>query len=108
MKEEAARVSPSVLLSIDDSDPVVCPALWEAVLYTLTTVEVWKGGTLPKCHTREDDVLSNTTGKMLRFVQHVGLALNGTDVTLPSRCHFSPLPVLPPSLVVLFCLVWLT
>ncbi|GAB1300405.1 E3 ubiquitin-protein ligase listerin [Apodemus speciosus] len=39
MKEEAARVSPSVLLSIDDSDPVVCPALWEAVLYTLTTVE---------------------------------------------------------------------
>ncbi|OBS72005.1 hypothetical protein A6R68_13417 [Neotoma lepida] len=39
MKEEASKVSPSVLLSIDDSDPVVCPALWEAVLYTLTTVE---------------------------------------------------------------------
>ncbi|XP_031220180.1 E3 ubiquitin-protein ligase listerin [Mastomys coucha] len=39
MKEEAAKVSPSVLLSIDDSDPVVCPALWEAVLYTLTTIE---------------------------------------------------------------------
>ena len=40
MKDEASKVSPSVLLSIDDSDPVVCPALWEAVLYTLTTVEV--------------------------------------------------------------------
>ncbi|XP_051006332.1 E3 ubiquitin-protein ligase listerin [Acomys russatus] len=39
MKEEASKVSPSVLLSIDDSDPVVCPALWEAVLYTLTTIE---------------------------------------------------------------------
>ncbi|XP_012619918.2 E3 ubiquitin-protein ligase listerin [Microcebus murinus] len=39
MKEEASRVSPSVLLSIDDSDPIVCPALWEAVLYTLTTIE---------------------------------------------------------------------
>ncbi|MBZ3885715.1 E3 ubiquitin-protein ligase listerin [Sciurus carolinensis] len=40
MKDEASKVSPSVLLSIDDSDPVVCPALWEAVLYTLTTVEL--------------------------------------------------------------------
>ncbi|XP_023562333.1 E3 ubiquitin-protein ligase listerin [Octodon degus] len=39
MKEEASKVSPSVLLSIDDSDPSVCPALWEAVLYTLTTIE---------------------------------------------------------------------
>ncbi|XP_036059255.1 E3 ubiquitin-protein ligase listerin [Onychomys torridus] len=39
MKEEASKVSPSVLLSIDDSDPVVCQALWEAVLYTLTTIE---------------------------------------------------------------------
>ncbi|KAF4025918.1 hypothetical protein G4228_018096 [Cervus hanglu yarkandensis] len=40
MKDEASKVSPSVLLSIDDSDPIVCPALWEAVLYTLTTVEL--------------------------------------------------------------------
>ncbi|XP_045140592.1 E3 ubiquitin-protein ligase listerin [Echinops telfairi] len=39
MKDEASKVSPSVLLSIDDSDPMVCPALWEAVLYTLTTIE---------------------------------------------------------------------
>ncbi|XP_048202308.1 E3 ubiquitin-protein ligase listerin [Perognathus longimembris pacificus] len=39
MNEEASKVSPSVLLSIDDSDPIVCPALWEAVLYTLTTIE---------------------------------------------------------------------
>lgn len=44
MKEEASKVSPSVLLSIDDSDPAVCPALWEAVLYTVTTVEVCKAG----------------------------------------------------------------
>lgn len=40
MKDEASKVSSSVLLSIDDSDPIVCPALWEAVLYTLTTIEV--------------------------------------------------------------------
>nr|KAF6478064.1 listerin E3 ubiquitin protein ligase 1 [Molossus molossus] len=39
MKDEASKVSASVLLSIDDSDPVVCPALWEAVLCTLATVE---------------------------------------------------------------------
>ncbi|KAK2506799.1 hypothetical protein MC885_009352, partial [Smutsia gigantea] len=39
MKDEASKVSPSVLLSIDDSDPIVCPALWEAVLYTITTIE---------------------------------------------------------------------
>ncbi|ELK15923.1 RING finger protein 160 [Pteropus alecto] len=39
MKDEASKVSSSVLLSIDDSDPIVCPALWEAVLYTLTTIE---------------------------------------------------------------------
>ncbi|XP_037017409.2 E3 ubiquitin-protein ligase listerin isoform X1 [Artibeus jamaicensis] len=39
MRDEASRVSSSVLLSIDDSDPIVCPAVWEAVLYTLMTVE---------------------------------------------------------------------
>ncbi|KAL6040565.1 hypothetical protein STEG23_019299, partial [Scotinomys teguina] len=54
MKEEASKVSPSVLLSIDDNDPAVCPALWEAVLYTLTTIEdCWlhvnaKKGVFPK------------------------------------------------------------
>ncbi|CAH2219322.1 E3 ubiquitin- ligase listerin [Pelobates cultripes] len=51
---EASRVCTSVLLSIDDSDAVVCPALWEAVLYTVTTIEdCWvhvnaKKGVLPK------------------------------------------------------------
>ena len=40
MKAEAPRVCPAVLLSIDDSDAVVCPALWEAVLYAITTIEV--------------------------------------------------------------------
>ncbi|CAK6442144.1 unnamed protein product [Pipistrellus nathusii] len=39
MQKEASKVSSSVLLSIDDSDPIVCRALWEAVLYTLTTIE---------------------------------------------------------------------
>ncbi|KAM4048334.1 E3 ubiquitin-protein ligase listerin [Anomaloglossus baeobatrachus] len=54
---EAARVCPAVLLSIDDSDAVVCPALWESVLYTLTTIEnCWdhvnaKKGVLPKLWT---------------------------------------------------------
>uniref|UniRef100_A0A8C8SSL1 E3 ubiquitin-protein ligase listerin n=1 Tax=Pelusios castaneus TaxID=367368 RepID=A0A8C8SSL1_9SAUR len=54
MKTEAPRVCPAVLLSIDDSDAVVCPALWEAVLYILVTIEdCWshvnaKKGVLPK------------------------------------------------------------
>ncbi|XP_074853382.1 E3 ubiquitin-protein ligase listerin isoform X2 [Carettochelys insculpta] len=54
MKAEAPRVCPTVLLSIDDSDAVVCPALWEAVLYILVTIEdCWshvnaKKGVLPK------------------------------------------------------------
>ncbi|XP_075707339.1 E3 ubiquitin-protein ligase listerin [Rhinoderma darwinii] len=54
---EAPRVCPAVLLGIDDSDAVVCPALWESVLYTLTTIEnCWdhvnaKKGVLPKLWT---------------------------------------------------------
>ncbi|KFQ04198.1 E3 ubiquitin-protein ligase listerin, partial [Leptosomus discolor] len=57
VKAEAPRVCPAVLLSIDDSDAVVCPALWEAVLYAVTTVEdCWshvnaKKGVLPKLWT---------------------------------------------------------
>ncbi|XP_062478134.1 E3 ubiquitin-protein ligase listerin [Pezoporus occidentalis] len=54
MKAEAPRACTAVLLSIDDSDAVVCPALWEAVLYAVTTIEdCWahvnaKKGVLPK------------------------------------------------------------
>ncbi|XP_063812460.1 E3 ubiquitin-protein ligase listerin [Pseudophryne corroboree] len=54
---EASRVCVAVLLSIDDSDAVVCPALWESVLYTVTTIEnCWahvnlKKGLLPKLWT---------------------------------------------------------
>ncbi|MEE6468105.1 hypothetical protein FKM82_008163 [Ascaphus truei] len=54
LNSEASRLCPAVLLSIDDSDAVVCPALWEAVLYTITTIEdCWdhvnaKKGVLPK------------------------------------------------------------
>ncbi|NXP79091.1 LTN1 ligase, partial [Ramphastos sulfuratus] len=57
VKAEAPRVCPAVLLSIDDSDAVVCPALWEAVLYVVTTIEdCWnhvnaKKGVLPKLWT---------------------------------------------------------
>ncbi|XP_068000577.1 E3 ubiquitin-protein ligase listerin [Melanerpes formicivorus] len=57
VKAEAPRVCPAVLLSIDDSDAVVCPALWEAVLYAVTTIEdCWnhvnaKKGVLPKLWT---------------------------------------------------------
>lgn len=42
VKAEAPRVCPAVLLSIDDSDAVVCPALWEAVLHAIATIEVIK------------------------------------------------------------------
>ncbi|CAN2387615.1 Listerin E3 ubiquitin protein ligase 1 [Pristimantis euphronides] len=54
---EAPRVCPAVLLSIDDGDAVVCPALWESVLYTLTIIQnCWehvnaKKGVLPKLWT---------------------------------------------------------
>ncbi|NXT79473.1 LTN1 ligase, partial [Zapornia atra] len=57
VKAEAARACPAVLLSIDDSDAVVCPVLWEAVLYAITTIEdCWshvnaKKGVLPKLWT---------------------------------------------------------
>ncbi|XP_068931164.1 E3 ubiquitin-protein ligase listerin isoform X1 [Petaurus breviceps papuanus] len=39
VKAESSKVSPAVLVNIDESDPVVCPPLWEAVLYILTTIE---------------------------------------------------------------------
>ncbi|KAM6314161.1 E3 ubiquitin-protein ligase listerin isoform 2-T2 [Podargus strigoides] len=54
VRAEAPRVCPAVLLSIGDSDAVVCPALWEAVLYAIATIEdCWshvnaKKGVLPK------------------------------------------------------------
>ena len=38
--KEAARASAAVLLSIDDTDPVVLPPLWEAVLHVVTTIPV--------------------------------------------------------------------
>ncbi|ETE73486.1 E3 ubiquitin-protein ligase listerin [Ophiophagus hannah] len=57
MNAEASRVCPAVLLSIDDSDAVVCLTLWEAVLHVVATVEdCWshvnaKKGVLPKLWT---------------------------------------------------------
>uniref|UniRef100_A0AAQ4R4P0 E3 ubiquitin-protein ligase listerin n=1 Tax=Gasterosteus aculeatus aculeatus TaxID=481459 RepID=A0AAQ4R4P0_GASAC len=49
VQAEAARLCPAVLLSIDDTDPVVLPPVWEAVLH----VDSWthvnaKKGFLPK------------------------------------------------------------
>lgn len=37
---EAARLCPAVLLSIDDTDPVVLPPVWEAVLHVVTMIPV--------------------------------------------------------------------
>uniref|UniRef100_A0A6Q2XU70 E3 ubiquitin-protein ligase listerin n=1 Tax=Esox lucius TaxID=8010 RepID=A0A6Q2XU70_ESOLU len=54
VQAEAARVCPTVLLALDDTDPMVLPPLWEAVLHTLSTVtDCWshvnaKKGVLPK------------------------------------------------------------
>ncbi|XP_074070053.1 E3 ubiquitin-protein ligase listerin isoform X2 [Macrotis lagotis] len=39
MKAESSKISPAVLVNIDEIDPLVCPPLWEAVLYILSTIE---------------------------------------------------------------------
>ena len=36
----ADKICPLVLHNLDESDPAVCPALWEAALYTISTIEV--------------------------------------------------------------------
>ncbi|XP_032432483.1 E3 ubiquitin-protein ligase listerin [Xiphophorus hellerii] len=54
VQSEAARLCPAVLLSIDDTDPVVLPHVWEAVLHVVSTIpDCWthvnaKKGFLPK------------------------------------------------------------
>ncbi|TRZ03495.1 hypothetical protein DNTS_000509, partial [Danionella cerebrum] len=54
IRAEAARVCPTVLLSIDDTDPVVLPPLWEAVLRILSCIDnCWthvsaRKGVMPK------------------------------------------------------------
>lgn len=54
VQAEAARFCPAVLLSIDDTDPVVLPPVWEAVLHVVSTIpDCWthvnaKKGVLPK------------------------------------------------------------
>ena len=40
VQAEAPRACPAVLLSIDDTDPVVLPPLWEAVLHVLSSIPV--------------------------------------------------------------------
>lgn len=40
VQAEAARLCPAVLLSIDDTDPVVLPPVWEAVLHVVSTIHV--------------------------------------------------------------------
>lgn len=40
VQTEAAQACSAVLLSIEDSDPVVLPPLWEAVLQVISSIEV--------------------------------------------------------------------
>lgn len=40
VQAEAARLCPAVLLSIDDTDPVVLPPVWEAVLHVVSMIPV--------------------------------------------------------------------
>lgn len=40
VQAEAARFCPAVLLSIDDTDPLVLPPVWEAVLHVVSTIPV--------------------------------------------------------------------
>lgn len=40
VQAEAPRFCPAVLLSIDDTDPVVLPPVWEAVLHVVSTIPV--------------------------------------------------------------------
>ncbi|XP_062870283.1 E3 ubiquitin-protein ligase listerin [Trichomycterus rosablanca] len=54
LQAEAPRACSAVLLSIDDSDPMVLPPLWEAVLHVLSSIQdCWthvsaRKGVLPK------------------------------------------------------------
>lgn len=43
-QEFSKKLSPFILNSIDDKDPVVCPAVWEAVLSLVNFVQVWLNG----------------------------------------------------------------
>lgn len=39
-QSEAPRLCPAVLLSIDDTDPLVLPAVWESVLHVASSLSV--------------------------------------------------------------------
>uniref|UniRef100_A0AAY4AGR4 E3 ubiquitin-protein ligase listerin n=1 Tax=Denticeps clupeoides TaxID=299321 RepID=A0AAY4AGR4_9TELE len=71
---EASRVCVAVLLSIDDTDPVVLPPLWEAVLHVLSSItDCWshvnaQKGVLPKLW-----VLLKEGGKGLATALHPNL-----------------------------------
>ena len=39
-REFADTICPVVLHNLDESDPLISPNLWEAVLYTITTIQV--------------------------------------------------------------------
>lgn len=38
--EYTEKICPLVLHNLDESEPLICPRLWEAVLYTIKTIEV--------------------------------------------------------------------
>ncbi|KAJ8412537.1 hypothetical protein AAFF_G00128730 [Aldrovandia affinis] len=54
IQKEASRACPAVLLGIEDTDPVVLPPLWEAVLHVLSSIpDCWthvnaRKGVMPK------------------------------------------------------------
>nr|XP_006628262.1 PREDICTED: E3 ubiquitin-protein ligase listerin isoform X1 [Lepisosteus oculatus] len=74
IQNEGSRACPAVLLSIDDTDPVVVPSLWEAVLHIITNIpDCWnyvnsKKGFLPKLW-----LLLKEGGKGLATVLHPNL-----------------------------------
>ncbi|KAL4608591.1 E3 ubiquitin-protein ligase listerin isoform X2 [Arapaima gigas] len=74
VQEQASCACPAVLLSIDDTDPVVLPPLWEAVLHLLSSIpDCWahvnaKKGVLPKLW-----LLLREGGKGLATILHPNL-----------------------------------
>uniref|UniRef100_A0A8C9VKU6 E3 ubiquitin-protein ligase listerin n=1 Tax=Scleropages formosus TaxID=113540 RepID=A0A8C9VKU6_SCLFO len=88
VQAQASCVCPAVLLSIDDTDPVVLPPLWEAVLHVLSNIpDCWthvnaRKGVLPKLW-----LLLREGGKGLATILHPNLlpfiSKLPKDITVP-------------------------
>ncbi|KAL2094366.1 hypothetical protein ACEWY4_009085 [Coilia grayii] len=93
-RAESARVCSSVLLSIDDTDPVVLPPLWAAVLHVLSAITgCWshvsaKKGVMPKLW-----VLLKEGGRGLATALHPNLlpfiSKLPEEITTPSLDFYS-------------------